>query len=293
MLIDWFTVGAQTLNFIILVWLMKRFLYQPILNAIDAREKRIADELARADKISQEANQAKASFESKNLEFDEQRNQLMLAAKEAASSERQRLLEEARQTVKQLEDKQQKALQNKMQNLHHSILTSTQKELFSMAKNALRDLAEVDIETQMVAVFLKQLSAMNNEQQNALQSALIGQQICVLSSNALSTEQRGSIEKTLQEITGKDIQLQFEQSTDLIGGIELTANGFKIGWSVAEYLQSLEASLAENIKNHINTQAVNKQTPLTSSADTPATDTATIESKLAPEPEQKISSTKS
>ena len=27
MLIDWFTVGAQALNFLILVWLMKRYLY--------------------------------------------------------------------------------------------------------------------------------------------------------------------------------------------------------------------------------------------------------------------------
>ena len=48
MLIDWFTVGAQVLNFLILVWLLKRFLYKPILNAIDAREKRIAAELADA-----------------------------------------------------------------------------------------------------------------------------------------------------------------------------------------------------------------------------------------------------
>ncbi len=48
MLIDWFTVGAQALNFVILVWLMKRFLYKPILDAIDAREKRIATELADA-----------------------------------------------------------------------------------------------------------------------------------------------------------------------------------------------------------------------------------------------------
>ena len=49
MLIDWFTVAAQALNFLILVWLMKRFLYKPILNAIDAREKLIAKELADAD----------------------------------------------------------------------------------------------------------------------------------------------------------------------------------------------------------------------------------------------------
>ena len=55
MLIDWFTVGAQIVNFLILVWLLKRFLYKPILDAIDAREKRIAAELADADTKKAEA----------------------------------------------------------------------------------------------------------------------------------------------------------------------------------------------------------------------------------------------
>ena len=49
MLIDWFTVVAQTVNFLVLVWLLKRFFYRPILNAIDAREQRIAAALAEAD----------------------------------------------------------------------------------------------------------------------------------------------------------------------------------------------------------------------------------------------------
>ena len=49
MLIDWFTVAAQLVNFLILVWLLKRFLFKPITSAIDAREKRIATELAAAD----------------------------------------------------------------------------------------------------------------------------------------------------------------------------------------------------------------------------------------------------
>ena len=55
MLIDLFTVGAQALNFLVLVWLLKRFLYKPILNALDAREKRIARELADADAKTAEA----------------------------------------------------------------------------------------------------------------------------------------------------------------------------------------------------------------------------------------------
>ena len=60
MLIDWFTVGAQVLNFVVLVWLMKRFLYRPILDAIDAREKRVAAELADADARRAEAGRERA-----------------------------------------------------------------------------------------------------------------------------------------------------------------------------------------------------------------------------------------
>jgi F-type H+-transporting ATPase subunit b len=62
MLIDWFTVGAQVVNFVILVWLMKHFLYKPILNAIDAREKRIASELADANAKRTEAEKERADF---------------------------------------------------------------------------------------------------------------------------------------------------------------------------------------------------------------------------------------
>ena len=49
MKINWFTVIAQVINFLILVWLMKRYLYKPVLNAIDEREKKIAAQLADAE----------------------------------------------------------------------------------------------------------------------------------------------------------------------------------------------------------------------------------------------------
>ena len=103
MLIDWFTVGAQALNFLILVWLMKRFLYKPILNAIDAREKRIAAELADADAKKAEAQKERDEFQHKNEEFDQQRAALLSKATDEAKAERQRLLDEARQGGRRLE----------------------------------------------------------------------------------------------------------------------------------------------------------------------------------------------
>ena len=77
MLIDWFTVGAQALNFLILVWLMKRYLYKPIRHAIDEREKRIAAELANADAKKAEAQKEHDEFQHKNAEFDQQRAALL------------------------------------------------------------------------------------------------------------------------------------------------------------------------------------------------------------------------
>ena len=95
MLIDWFTIVAQALNFLILVWLLKRFLYKPILHAIDEREKRIAAELANADKNKAEAQKERDEFQHKNEEFDRERAALLSKATDEAQDERQRLLDEA------------------------------------------------------------------------------------------------------------------------------------------------------------------------------------------------------
>ena len=88
MLIDWFTVAAQALNFLILVWLMKLFLYAPILHAIDAREKRIAAELADAAAKKAEAQKERDEFQRKNEEFDQQHAALLSKATDEAKAER-------------------------------------------------------------------------------------------------------------------------------------------------------------------------------------------------------------
>src|SRR5450432_4022760 len=146
MLIDWFTVGAQTFNLLILVWLMKRYLYQPILHAIAAREKRIATELADADAKKAEAQKERDEFQHKNEEFDQTRAALLSQATDAANAERQRLLDEARQAADALSAKRQEALRNDAHNLNQAISRRTQQEVFSIVRKALTDLATTSLE---------------------------------------------------------------------------------------------------------------------------------------------------
>ena len=61
MSIDWVTVAAQAVNFLVLVWLLKRFLYRPILDGIDARERDIEARVTAAATAKAEADAAAAS----------------------------------------------------------------------------------------------------------------------------------------------------------------------------------------------------------------------------------------
>ena len=173
MLIDWFTVGAQALNFLILVWLMKRFLYKPILDAIDAREKRIAAELADADAKKAEAQKERDEFQHKNEEFDQQRAALLSKATDEAKAERQRLLDEARQAADALSAKRQEALTKRRRRPESGASRRrTQQEVFAIARKALTDLAATSLEERMGEVFTRRLREMDGEAKAGLAEAL-------------------------------------------------------------------------------------------------------------------------
>lgn len=250
MLIDWFTVGAQVVNFLILAWLLKRFLYHPILDAIDAREKRIATELANAAKQQASATEERENFEQRNSELDRNKATLLKEATEAAHVERQRLLDEARQAASALIAKGKASLQSEAHALHHDIRQRTSQEVFAIAGKALTDLAGITLEARMVDVFVAHLRDLNDTDKAALSKALktSGQPLVVSSTFALSDEQRNLLETTIQPLQDKAPALRYETVPELVCGIELRAEGYKVDWSIAEYLVSLEKSIGELLK---------------------------------------------
>jgi F-type H+-transporting ATPase subunit b len=250
MLIDWFTVGAQALNFLILVGLMWRFLYKPILNAIDAREKRIATELADADSKKAEAKKERDEFQKKNQEFDQQRAALVSQATDAANAERQRLLDEARKAADALRTKEQEALNRDHQSLNDEITHRTREEVFAIARKTLMDLSGTSLEERMCDVFTRRLRELNGQAKDDLAKAFRASSapVFVRSAFDLSKEQQAAIQKALNETFSADIPLRFETAPDLVSGIELTANGQKVAWSIAEYLASMDASIGELLK---------------------------------------------
>lgn len=250
MLIDWFTVGAQVVNFLILVWLLKRFLYRPILDAIDAREKRIAQTLADADTKKAEAQKERDTFQNKNAAFDKQRATLLRQAMDEAKAERLRLLDEARQAADALSAQRQEALRNNAHNLNQAISRRAQQEVFAIARKALTDLAAISLEERMGEVFIRRLREMDEQQKKGLGVSLktATEPALVRSAFDLPAEQQAAIQKVLNELFSAEIRIRFETAPDLISGIELTANGQKVAWSLSDYLVLLEKSVDELLR---------------------------------------------
>ena len=267
MLIDWFTVGAQVLNFIILVWLLKHFLYKPVLTAIDAREKRIATELADAERQKSQAQKERDELSDKNQKFAEERAALMAKAMLEVKIERERLLDEARQLAGELVTKQKTALRSNSVALTDQLKGLAAREVFDIARKALADLASADLEERMGEVFTRRLRQLKPEAKASLVAVLKAPNASaiVCSRFGLGAKVQATIRNALNETFSADIRLSFDTAPDSLCGIELTVGGQRLSWDISEYLKVLEQkaeALLSDTRNSANTTSAPKVPPI-------------------------------
>lgn len=249
MLIDWFTVIAQTLNFLILVWLLKRFLYQPILDAIDAREKRIADELAAAATKQQQAVKQRDDFQQKNAEFDQKRQALLQQATAAAETEHQRLLKAAQHSADELAAQRQLSLQLEQQALQQQLREQTQQQVFAIARKTLSDLSNKTLESAMVAMFMQKLNNLPDDAKAVLTASIkkADNVVCISSTFALSDNEHATLQQAVNSSFALAATLRFESSDKAIAGITLSAGGQRIAWTIDAYLSALEKTITQRV----------------------------------------------
>ena len=242
MLIDWFTVGAQVLNFVVLVWLMKRFLYGPIQAAIAAREARIADELAGADRQRAEASAALSALAARSATFDSEREGLMVVARTEAQAESARLLAAARVAADALAAQRRERLSAESDELAATLRRRALEGAFSIARKTLGDLASTSLEASACDVFVARLRALGAAERASFSSALgsaLGVGV-VRTAFGLPEAQRASVLRAVDEAFSTRSTLTFETAPALVCGIELAAGGCKISWSVADELSALQ-----------------------------------------------------
>ncbi|MFD2789895.1 ATP synthase subunit b [Arenibacter antarcticus] len=239
--INWFTVIAQIVNFLILVWLLKRFLYQPVLNAIDEREKKIASQLDDAEAKKAESEKEHKVFRQKNEVFDKERAAKMDEAQEQVNSEKQRLFEEVRKESTLLRSKYETSLKQQEQEITDRLKRKTKEEVFAIAGKALSDLANANLEEQVIKVFIKKIKDLDEGNIAKLKNAFDNDKaITIKSAFEPSATSKQELEKTIEKITRKKNNFKYLLAPEVVGGIEIYTESYQLSWNIESYLDSLK-----------------------------------------------------
>lgn len=252
---DWFTIVAQIINFAILLWLLRRFLYRPILNGLDARELRLKKILQDANDKDTEAQKRQEHFESKLHELEQQRSLVLEKAQDEALEKRKELFDSAQKAADDMLRKRLISLQSELKNLQHDVLNKNVKEVYAIARKLLTDLAGIELQQAMVEKFIVQLGALQDNQRSTMFSALQASNglVTVRTAFVLTDEQKDLIKHTLKRLISDKqhpvITLNFSHVPGLIAGLELSIGGWKLVWSIHAYLESLQERVKESLEH--------------------------------------------
>ena len=250
MQLDWITVLAQIANFLVLVWLLRRFLYGPITRAMAQREQRIADRLAAAREARETAEGEAEKLAAERRALDDSREEVLGKARAEADALRERLEQDLRDEIAERRRAWKESLDQERAEAARAIELRAGREVIGILRDILADFADTDLSAQVAEEFVRRLETLDPEQRARLAEAArdSGAPALVECGLELPSAVHGRITRAIHETLAPGIAVDYRTSGDILLGIRLTLDGQTVEWSAGRYLARLEAALSEALE---------------------------------------------
>lgn len=239
--IDWFVFFSQIVNLLILMFLLKKFLFGRIIGAMDAREAKIGAVFTEAEKSRQEAQVAAESHRNKLRDLESCYEQMLNKTRQDAEAYQEQLLEKAREEVDFLKARWMEALRSERANFLQELRRLAGNQIYAVSRRVLKDLAGLDLEERIMEVLMERIEAMDAEERKKFQKpAENGGSVIISCAFEIPPATQARLNDVLHRLFSESIAIAYERSDDVLSGCELRLNGHKVAWSVKDYLDSLE-----------------------------------------------------
>jgi F-type H+-transporting ATPase subunit b len=244
--IDLFTTAAQIINFLILLYLLRRFLYRPVLKLMDDRETLIFSRLKEAEETKKEAEKEAESYRQKKEVLSSEHEEMLIKAKEDAKNFKAELIRDAREEVEETKAEWYEDVRREREAFLEDLRKRAGEQIYAITRRALRDLADEELESRIIDTFIKRLQNLDESEKETLKDfyGSLEQPITVRSAFEIPRNSRDKIEEVLRNQSGSELRVQFQIDEELISGIEMSARNLEISWSIDGYLGSLEADFS-------------------------------------------------
>ena len=236
--LSWSTFVLEIINFLVLVWILKHFLYKPVLDVIARRRAGIEKTLADAKAHHEEAEKLQQQYEGRLAAWEQERQQARNKLAEEIDAERNEKLTKLQVELEQQREKARAADARRQADAMRKIEETALEQGAHFATRLLEQAAGPDTETRLIALLIDELQQLPEERVTALRNniAKTAEVIKVATAYPLDEQQRQALEQVLAMITTDNTPIQFKQEAALLAGVRIIIGAWILGANLRDEL---------------------------------------------------------
>jgi F-type H+-transporting ATPase subunit b len=246
--IDYFTFIAQVVNFLVLIILLRFFLYKRIIEVMDEREKRITLRLQEAKDLKTDAEKEIGEYQKNKQELSQKREAMLIEARKEAQTVSEELIKKAKSEVNESKNKWLEEVERQKKKFLSDMRRRSGEKIYFIASRVLEDLANDELELHIINTFIKRLYTMGEKEKEAIKGfiRMPQEEIIIKSSFAIQGNLPERIKEAVRDQISEEAKFRFEIEPDLLCGIELHTHDRQISWSLGSYLDTLEEDISRS-----------------------------------------------
>jgi F-type H+-transporting ATPase subunit b len=237
--LSWSTFLLEIINFLVLVWILKRFLYKPVMDVIARRRSGIEDQIAEARRQHADAEALKSEYENRLAAWDRERQQARDALAQELDEERTRQMTALQATLAQERQKAQVAESRRRAEAALEVEYQALQQGAQFATRLLSQAAGPELEARLVELILDGIAFLSSERINALRTQWgeAPEETRITSAYPLRMDLQQRLEKALNDVTGLDAPAVYEQDHALVAGVRITIGAWVLHANLQDELK--------------------------------------------------------
>jgi F-type H+-transporting ATPase subunit b len=254
--VSWLTILAQAVNFLILVALLRRFLFRPVIRLMDQREADIRKRLSAAEQSRVSAEAKVRELEAARRELEDHRHEMRDEAERVVEGWREAELREARAEIERAKARWRESLAREQIELMEELRDRVGRLVTTAMQRSLSELADTALETQTVTVFLRRLEKLDPSERDQLARASAASEPAVVQSAlALSPNDRGRLDEAIRRCFPPERPIEFVVLPDLLCGVTVQIGGYTVGWNLRDVLRQLDEEFGMGLREEAAARA--------------------------------------
>ncbi|MCF8485024.1 MAG: F0F1 ATP synthase subunit delta [Rhodobacteraceae bacterium] len=243
---DYWTLGFQAVNVLVLIWLLHRFFWKPVSGMIAQRQTNAASLLLEAEATRAKAEAALAKVAATRDGLASEREAMLAAAQAEAKATRATLLEETRAEVDTLNDAAKAARLRAAKTLKETAVEDAQGLAVTIASQLAARLTGEAVEAAFLGWLEQGIADLSADERDALGKGSSLDLVCATDPDEAAQER---IKSVVAKALGAEPELRFRTDPSLIAGFEVHSPHFSLRNSWSADLARLSQALADSRKD--------------------------------------------